>query len=533
MLTDEHEVDSSTFSSTTKVVSSSSTVSSKVEHFSSISESKSSTFSSTSESSESKTLKSNFIDSHHFDSTENFGSQAIHFPVKEESKEVLPLEISEENGTANGVLPTYEEVVPIEMTQEKEEIVEVVSSPTYERQTSEEVVNIFEKKEAFGSESSLKFTDESFGCLNLKNLNSLLLKYIEIAHDLEDINSGSLIQKDINIQIDEKQLAKLETKYLNQLDALKLLLKEADENGKALSEAIEKLEEEKRQLEDGDRNKDGQIMERDKNCKGLQSKINEIQARLSVFLSQKEVFDSELQRLNTKLIYLRGELNCYQALHQGERLRGTDLMDRIRGREKELSDKIAEKEKEVEEKREQSSIDTTSLEFRVKGEFAARLKMELGLLRKMFEEAMRRNTERFEIEYRSRISELELELGLVASQQENTESLKQLETEVGALQSQISEANERNRGISQDLSQKTVQMQMMEGTFQNKMSETERKIEYLRAENSRTSKMYEEMNRFLILNKVEVGVYDRLITPELERITERHSETFGLIHKEK
>jgi len=280
-------------------------------------------------------------------------------------------------------------------------------------------------------------------------------------------------------------------------------------------------------LEQLGKDKDGILAEREKTIADLRKKISDIQASLSVFLNQQDIFDAELARLHAELAYLTGEINAYKSLYENEKMRSSDLEARLSSLEQELRFKISVLESELTSKRDRSSVDTASMEVRIKGEFAARLKVELRMLRNMFEESMRINKEKFEMEYRAQITQLELELSLAISQHSSPEDLEKIRVQIRELEARIGQLSGKNLNLSKEWSKLTVQLKMLESEFSSKMSDRERKIVHIKAENTRINRLYEELSNQLMMTKVEVGVYDKLLTPELDRISTRHSEQFS------
>lgn len=363
------------------------------------------------------------------------------------------------------------------------------------------------------------------GFLNLRDLNTLLLKYIGVAHELEESQGGTEDNSMMNIDIKESEIVVLDQKYKDEVDAWKKLWNEADARIKALKAQIQKLEAEKKELEKLGKEKDAKLEEKNKIIADLRAKIADIQAKLSAFLCQQEIFDAELARLHAELAYLTGEINAYTSLYDNEKLRSSDLEDKKNSLEQELRFKISVLEAELTTKTERSSVDTTSMEVRIKGEFAARLKIELRMLRNMFEESMRVNKEKFEMQYRAQITQLELDLSLAISQQSSPEDLEAIRVQIKKLEASISQLRGKNDSLSQGCSKITVELKKQETSFTATMTKREREIEHLKKENARIIQLYEELSSRLMMTKAEVGVYDRLITPELDRITARPRST--------
>jgi len=400
-------------------------------------------------------------------------------------------------------------------------------SSTAKKDTKTTIMSNPSKKErSFDENDFSKWADLSLtGFLNLRDLNTLLLKYIGVAHELEESQGGTEDNSMIDIDIKESEIVVLDQKYKDEVDAWKKLWNEADARIKALKAQIQKLEAEKKELEKLGKEKDAKLEEKNKIIADLRAKIADIQAKLSAFLCQQEIFDAELARLHAELAYLTGEINAYTSLYDNEKLRSSDLEDKKNSLEQELRFKISVLEAELTTKTERSSVDTTSMEVRIKGEFAARLKIELRMLRNMFEESMRVNKEKFEMQYRAQITQLELDLSLAISQQSSPEDLDEIRAQIKKFEASISQLRGKNDSLSQGCSKITVELKKQETSFTATMTKREREIEHLKKENARIIQLYEELSSRLMMTKAEVGVYDRLITPELDRITARPRST--------
>merc|ERR1719431_1478874 len=405
----------------------------------------------------------------------------------------------------------------------------LVISSTAKRDTKTMITaNPTKRTDSFNGEDFTNWGDLHLnGFLNLRELNTLLLKYIGVVHELEESQGGTQDNSAININIDESQIVVLDKKYQAEVDSWTKLWTEADSKIAALKAQIVKLEAEKKKLEQLGKDKDGILAEREKTIADLRKKISDIQASLSVFLNQQDIFDAELARLHAELAYLTGEINAYKSLYENEKMRSSDLEARLSSLEQELRFKISVLESELTSKRDRSSVDTASMEVRIKGEFAARLKVELRMLRNMFEESMRINKEKFEMEYRAQITQLELELSLAISQHSSPEDLEKIRVQIRELEARIGQLSGKNLNLSKEWSKLTVQLKMLESEFSSKMSDRERKIVHIKAENTRINRLFEELSNQLMMTKVEVGVYDKLLTPELDRISTRHSEQFS------
>lgn len=398
-----------------------------------------------------------------------------------------------------------------------------------EVQTTIGVNSNFQGRKAVSDEMHWDSMNLSAGFLNLRDLNTLLLKYIGVVHELEEGQSGGELSSSVTeINIDETEVASLDKKYQVEMESWKNLWKDSEKKIGDLKKKIAILEEEKKKLEKRGVENDAAIKEREETIKKLKLEISELQAKLGDFLSQSEIFGAELNRLHAELGHLVGELNSYKSLGENEIMRNNDLRDRKATLEQELKFKISLLESELGSKRDKTSIDTSSMEVKTKGEFAARLKVELSMLRSAFEEAMVQNRERFELQYRTRITELELEMSLAISQQVSVADMEMIKAQVKELETNIGQLTGKNQNLAQSWSRLTVKLKQMEVAFNNKMTEKERRMIHMKSENMRIKKLYEELSNQMMMTKVEVGVYGKLLSPEVDRITTRHSDQFSL-----
>lgn len=75
---------------------------------------------------------------------------------------------------------------------------------------------------------------------------------------------------------------------------------------------------------------------------------------------------------------------------------------------------------------EKTSMDISSMDVRIKGEFINRLKVEVDILRGTYEEFMRTTWESLEEKYKDDLANLELKLTLVLSQQTSQEDIDKI-----------------------------------------------------------------------------------------------------------
>merc|ERR1711872_75302 len=321
------------------------------------------------------------------------------------------------------------------------------------------------------------------GFLNLKELNTLLVKYIGRVQDLEMNQSQSAAGSSITVNIDRSEITNLQAKYDDQLADWK---KKCDE--------------------------------KDKEIAALKAEITKLQATLAMFQNQKEIYEFQITRLQGEISYLTGELNTMNIALSAEENRSLDLGSRLASMEKELRFKIDVLGSELASERGKTNIDISSLDTRIKNEYADRLKDELKVLRKIYEEHMRVSQETLEMTYKKKISDLEVSLAVHMNSVKPTEDMTALKVEIEKYRKKIEELDSNNRDLSMQWSKLSVELRDKEATFNAKMSAKEIEMAYLAKQNAEYKKMYEEMRSKLLYEESEVKVYNRLITPEVDRI---------------
>jgi len=364
------------------------------------------------------------------------------------------------------------------------------------------------------------------GFLSLRELNSLLLKYIGQVQDLELNQSQPGGSTSITVNIDRSEIISLQSKYDNQLADWKKQCDDKDKEIAALKAEIAKLKAEIKKLTESNANKDKTIKERDLTIESLRAEISKLQATLGMFQNQKEIYEFQITRLQGEISYLTGEINAITNAFAAEQNRSLDLGNRLASMEKELRFKIDVLVSELASERSKTNIDISSLDTRIKNEYADRLKDELKVLRKIYEEHMRVSQEDLEIKYKKEISDLEVSLAVQMNSVKSTEDITELRVELEKYKKKIEELDSNNQNLSMQWSKLSVELRDKEAAFNARMSAKEIEMAYLAKQNAEYKKMYEEMRSKLLYEESEVKVYNRLITPEVDRIR-RVSEQFG------
>merc|ERR1711970_1221975 len=322
----------------------------------------------------------------------------------------------------------------------------------------------------------------------------------------------------ITVNIDRSEINNLQTKYEDQLEDWKKKCDEKDKEIAALKAEITRLKAEIKKLKDSNANKDGSIKERDLTIEGLRAEISKLQATLAMFQNQKEIYEFQITRLQGEIAYLTGELNTMNIALSAEKNRSLDLGNRLASMEKELRFKIDVLGSGLASERGKTNIDISSLDTRIKNEYADRLKDELKVLRKIYEEHMRVSQETLEMTYKKKISDLEVSLAVHMNSVKPTEDMKELKVEIEKYKKKIEELDTNNRDLSLQWSKLSVEIRDKEAAFNAKMSGKDIEMSYLAKQNAEYKKMYEEMRSKLLYEESEVKVYNRLITPEVDRI---------------
>merc|ERR1719470_480782 len=139
---------------------------------------------------------------------------------------------------------------------------------------------------------------------------------------------------------------------------------------------------------------------------------------------------------------------------------------------------------------------------------------------------MRVSQETLEMTYKKKISDLEVSLAVQMNSVKPTEDMKELKIELEKYKKKIEELDSNNRDLSMQWSKLSVELKEKEFSFQAKMSAKETEVAYLAKQTAEYKKMCDDMRIKLQSEATEVKVYNRLITPEMNRIN-RHTEQFS------
>merc|ERR1712089_67762 len=133
-------------------------------------------------------------------------------------------------------------------------------------------------------ETSIKDPEQA-GWLSLKHLNTWVLRYIGVVHDLEEDNIGQE-SGEINISIDQKEMTFLDRRYQDEIEGWKTEQKNSLNKIAELQAIIAKLKAEFEKLKKSGDALDVTIKEKEKLIETLRMEVSSIQASLTPFLNQ-------------------------------------------------------------------------------------------------------------------------------------------------------------------------------------------------------------------------------------------------------
>jgi len=365
------------------------------------------------------------------------------------------------------------------------------------------------------------------GYLSLKDLNTLLLKYIGQVQDKEVNKTKPGTNTSIKVNIDRTELIDLKTKYDDQLQDYKKQCEEKDSEIGSLKAELTKLKAKNKKLKESNNEKDGVIKEKDLAIEGFKAETSKLQANLVMFQNQKEIYDAQIERLNNEVSSLTGELNVTVNMFSSEQIRNQDLSQKMIYMEKELWFKIDALGKELALERSKSNVDISPIVTRLQEEYKEKLRAELKILRKMYEEHMRESEETLQMNYKKKISDLEVALAVQLNAVKPNEDVTELKIDLEKYRKKIEELDTSNRDLNNQWSKLTVEIKEKESAFQAKMAAKEIEMSHLAIQNAEYKKKYEEMRSKLLHEASELKVYNRLITPEMDRMVRSNEHLNG------
>eukprot|EP00092_Neocalanus_flemingeri_P001913 GFUD01002043.1.p1 GENE.GFUD01002043.1~~GFUD01002043.1.p1 ORF type:complete len:1721 (-),score=424.93 GFUD01002043.1:78-4745(-) len=323
------------------------------------------------------------------------------------------------------------------------------------------------------SSSSASSTDASSVIvphnLSLKELNDLLLKYIDQVRYLEQRQD---VQSSINVNVDRREIDALHHKYESQLNEWK------------------------------------------SKCERTEHDLAE--SRINV---------DNLQGLNREIAFLKAELERANQAQNQEKKRSSELDIKLRSIEQELRNRISILEAELGNERGRTNIDVSTVDTRLKGEYEARLQKELKALRKMYEDHMRVSKEEFMHSHNQKLVELENALSYERSHNSSSGvEVKELRIRVEDLRRKITELEASNQALGHRSSELSVNLQEQGATYQSQLAGKDREIEHLKKDIVEVRRKYEEIYGTKLEDLAEVKVYSGLIMPEIHRLTKHNDK---------
>merc|ERR1719481_48889 len=157
------------------------------------------------------------------------------------------------------------------------------------------------------------------GFLSLKELNSLLEKYISEVQGLDLSLAKTGGSTSVTVNIDRSEIVNLQSQYDDQLADWKKKCDDKDKEIAALKAEIARLKAE---------------------IETLKSEISRLTAILSMMKNQKEIYEVQIKHLQGEVAKLRGELNNLVNALASEQNRSQDLGWKLASMEKDLRFKI-------------------------------------------------------------------------------------------------------------------------------------------------------------------------------------------------
>merc|ERR1711872_76629 len=199
------------------------------------------------------------------------------------------------------------------------------------------------------------------------------------------------------------------------------------------------------------------------------SEISRLTAILSMMKNQKEIYEVQIKHLQGEVAKLRGELNNLVNALASEQNRSQDLGWKLASMEKDLRFKIDVLGSELASERGKTNIDIASLDTRIQGQYADRLKDELEILRKIYKEHMRVSEESLEMSYKKKVADLEVYLKAQVDSAKPTEDMTAIKIDIEKYKKKIEELDSNNRDLSLQWSRLQVELREKEASFQAKM----------------------------------------------------------------
>jgi len=405
--------------------------------------------------------------------------------------------------SATAKSPKAESVARDTLPRTPSQMSESSSSSSSTVTASKTTVNVTEKSVMSPSlqvngNATLGMDSSWYDSLSLKQLNDLLCKYIEKVHDLEAERETAPSSRNITVSIDRKEIKNLESTYSSKIDEWKKKLDDKDELINELKKKISQLEAQIEELKMSLSNKDKIINEKEKTIADLNTELAKLNAEIASLKSQlatantgfenaKKIWELNVKQLQDERQQLNNRITELTNNFTSEKNRTYDLQSRLEAVERDLWFKIDLLSKELEVEREKTlsktQIDISAVDQKFKGEYANRLQDELKILRKVYEQHMRNSKNEMEMMYNKKVAQYEMN---------------------------------------------------KDAAYRAEIISKETQITHLTRQNEEYKKMYEDIMNKYLYDEQEVRVYNRLITPEVDRISKsKKFETNGTFKRSK
>jgi len=313
------------------------------------------------------------------------------------------------------------------------------------------------------SVSSMSSSDEEVlntHNMSLKQLNDMLLQYINQVRDMDSMETS------INMNVDRREVDALHVKY----DAI-------------VRDWKSKYERAEHDLADARAN---------------QGNIGDLQREIT---------------------HLRSQLDAANKSRNQEQMRSSDLESKLRSMETDLRNRITILETELANEKSRGSIDMSSFDSRMKGEYEERLKKELKTLRKLYKANMKHSQEEFMRSHNQKIADLER--ALAYEKNHNSSAVveaRNMRVQVEDLRRRIGELETSNQSLGHRASELQVNMEDQAAKYESKIAGKDQEIAYLKQEIQNIKRQYEDIYGTKLEDLAEVKVYSGLIVPELQRM---------------
>ena len=315
-------------------------------------------------------------------------------------------ELGAVTGTANKpVLKRHHQPPPPQQTY----LLQQTSLNGRERKSSTSSVSSKSSSSSSSSDEEIRTSNN----LTLKQLNNLLLQYIDQVRDMDTRMDGGL-----NMSIDRSEIDALHSQYETILRDWRNKYERSEHD---LAEA-----------------------------RGHQATVGDLQREVA---------------------HLRAELDNANKARNHEQARAADIEARMRATEMELRNRITILETELNNEKSRGTIDMSSVDSRMKGEYEAMLKKELKNLRKLYKANMKHSQEEFMRTYNQKLADLERALAHERSTNSSAAvEAKELRIRVEDLRRRVNELESNNQVLGHKASELQINLQDQAASYESKVT---------------------------------------------------------------